>query len=335
MAASPPTWQMRIGTSIWTDFDSATSGLFEAGFVSGTTHIVQITGRISMSISGPSVVKDFDVHKMEWGGIPVRRACNAAVPTTVEFWDDDAWEPLDSYAQCLLGTAMAIGREKLAIHMGTASYDISLTPGNGMQTNRNTGRSRPLRINGSISPIMGDSDGEAEEDDDEEDSIKDDPSMPNEFRCPITQMPMKKPVMLCDGHTYECRAIQKWLMKKLTSPVTGKALDNVTLTVNHALKKLIRDWDSVATALRPAGAKSAGAKSSGAGGSLDAPKNPLEEEDLFLFGSDDDDDGFKAMPDAAQSAAPLSMVFGGPPSMVFGETSSSSHPKKRMKSMRK
>ena len=278
--ASSPTWQMRIGPTIWTDFDSATSGLFEAGFVSGPTHIVQISGRIS----GPSVTQDFDVHKMEWGGIPVRRACNAAVPITVEYWDDEVWEPFDSYAQCLIATAMAIGREKVAIHMGSASYDIILTPGNYMQTNRDTGRSRPLRISGSLSlsTIMGDSDDEEakeEEEEEEEEEVKDDPNMPNEYRCPITQMPMKKPVMLCDGHSYECRAIQKWLMKgKSTSPVTGKKLENDTLIINHALKKLIRDWT---------GSPNTAASSSGAGSSSVSLKR-LAEEDLFGDESDDE-----------------------------------------------
>jgi hypothetical protein len=105
---------------------------------------------------------------------------------------------------------MAIGRENVSIHVGPASYDICLAASNCMQTNRASGRSRPLRINGSIAAVQGDSDDDAEDDEDDEE-IADDPSMPNEYRCPITQMPMKKPVQMCDGHTYECRAIQKWL----------------------------------------------------------------------------------------------------------------------------
>ena len=310
--ASSPTWQMRIGPTIWTDFDSATSGLFEAGFVSGPTHIVQISGRIF----GQSVTQDFDVHKMEWGGIPVRRACNADVPTTVEYRDDEAWEPFDSYAQCLIATAMAIGREKVAIHMGSASYDITLTPGNYMQTNRNTGRSRPLRISGSLSTIMGESDDEEvkeEEDEEEDEEVKDDPNMPNEYRCPITQMPMRKPVILCDGHTYECRAIQKWLMKgKSTSPVTGKKLENDTLIINHALKKLIRDW---------IGSPGTATPSSGAGSSRDALKRLAEED---LFGEDSDDESASGLvPSIAADMKKESVV------------AEATRMKKRMKAMRK
>jgi hypothetical protein len=321
-------WQMRIGPSLWTDFDAATSGLFEAGFISGATHIVQITGRIS----GPSVTQDFDVHKMEWGGIPVRRSLNNPVPTMVEFWDDDAWEPFDSYAQCLLGTAMAVGREKVTIHVGSASYDITLTPGNCMQTNLQSGRSRPLRINGSIASVLGD----ITDDEEEEEDITDDSSMPNEYRCPITQMPMKKPVMMCDGHSYEYRAIQKWLLKKQTSPVTGKALANTTMTVNHALKKLIRDWDNGSTA--PAAASRAG--SSGAGGSDDARKSSLAcDEDLFgSDDDDDDDDGFKPMPDAIPTrpgdAAVVQEGIVLSRAMDFGEREQGQS-KKKMRVMRK
>ena len=66
--------------------------------------------------------------------------------------------------------------------------------------------------------------------------------MPVEFRCPITQVVMKKPVMATDGHSYELRAMQKWVLKKQTSPVTGEPLANTTLVINQNLKKLIRDF---------------------------------------------------------------------------------------------
>ena len=209
-----------------------------------------------------------------------RRSLAPFDSTCVEFWDDDAWSAFDAYAQCLLGTAMAIGHEQISIHFYSSTYDICLAAGNYMQTNRATGRSRPLRISGSIASVQGDDDDEEDEEEEEEDQVvADDPSMPNEFRCPITQMPMKKPVILCDGHTYECRAIQKWLLKKRTSPVTGKSLMNTTMTVNHALLKLIRDWTPTGTAKPAAAAQKR---------TLTAAEKE-EEEDLF-GGSDDDDD---------------------------------------------
>ena len=42
-------------------------------------------------------------------------------------------------------------------------------------------------------------------------------AMPVELHCPITQMVMKKPAMATDGHSYELKAMQKWLLKKQTS----------------------------------------------------------------------------------------------------------------------
>ena len=61
--------------------------------------------------------------------------------------------------------------------------------------------------------------------------------------------------------------MQKWLLKKQTSPVTGKPLANTTLIINQNLKKLIRDFNSSRSALKR--------------------KAPVEED---LFGSDGDDD---------------------------------------------
>ena len=87
-------------------------------------------------------------------------------------------------------------------------------------------------------------------------------------------MVMKKPVVATDGHSYELKAMQKWLLKKQTSPVTGKPLVSTNLILNQNLKKLIRDATS-------------------------APKRKAPEEDdcegadgdLFGVGDDDDDDG--------------------------------------------
>ena len=139
-------------------------------------------------------------------------------------------------------------------------------------------------------------------------------------------MQMKKPVMMCDGHSYEYRAIQKWLLKKQTSPVTGKALSNTTMTVNHALKKLIRDWDSGSMAL----AAAARARSSGAGGSrtlAEAQRSAFVEGcDEDLFGSSDDE-----APTVTDAVVQDGIVLSR--AMDFGERSG--RKKKKMKSMRK
>lgn len=76
------------------------------------------------------------------------------------------------------------------------------------------------------------------------------------FKCPITLEIMKDPVIACDGHTYERRAIEAWFQRcrnkrrtnpgtneevdaPLLSPMTNKALDNDTLIANHTLRGAI------------------------------------------------------------------------------------------------
>lgn len=44
------------------------------------------------------------------------------------------------------------------------------------------------------------------------------------FTCPITREIMEDPVVTADGHSYERRAIEEWLQRKWTSPVTGQRL---------------------------------------------------------------------------------------------------------------
>eukprot|EP00966_Prymnesium_polylepis_P304986 7046952-Prymnesium_polylepis.3 len=155
---------------------------------------------------------------MEVAGLPVRRSAKYATSTNCEYWDDEAWVDLDPYAQCLIQSALIVGRDITTIYIGATAYDISLQSGNQMQINRITGKARPLRISGMASVVQGAEEDEDEDEDDDEDVGDDDPSVPPEFRCPITHMVMKKPVMATDGHSYELKAMQKWLLKKQTSP---------------------------------------------------------------------------------------------------------------------
>ena len=56
--------------------------------------------------------------------------------------------------------------------------------------------------------------------------------------CPITHTPvneLKEPVITPDGITYEREAIEKWLTKNSTCPVTGKQLRSNQLIKNRAL----------------------------------------------------------------------------------------------------
>ena len=49
--------------------------------------------------------------------------------------------------------------------------------------------------------------------------------VPDDFYCPITGELMKEPVSEPDGHTYEKNAIEKWVMKNGTSPMTRKNIN--------------------------------------------------------------------------------------------------------------
>eukprot|EP01083_Nonionella_stella_P267736 904608_1 len=48
-----------------------------------------------------------------------------------------------------------------------------------------------------------------------------DQDVPPHFVCPITYEVMKNPVVLSDGHTYESTAVERWLLRHDTSPMTG------------------------------------------------------------------------------------------------------------------
>lgn len=64
----------------------------------------------------------------------------------------------------------------------------------------------------------------------------------HQFICPITQEIMRNPVIAEDGHTYEKDAIENWLEKSPTSPMTRQQISSEKLIPNLALKQLIDQW---------------------------------------------------------------------------------------------
>lgn len=240
-----PLWQVCSVGNQWVDSDDATSASLEQAFTGTANRVVQVVGVHPVTMN--RVSDAFDVWSMTWGCSRVRRSVRELSSTRFGYWNDDSWEWYDPFAQSTIATALSAGREWICLHTDSAIYDISLQPGNYMQANRSTGRLRPVRVEGS--PVVQHvEDDSAVEDGTAEVEISDDPSMPAEFRCPITQMPMNKPVVLSDGHSYEYRAIQKWLLKKQSSPVTGKLFSSTALIANHNLRKLIQDWASTTSA---------------------------------------------------------------------------------------
>ncbi|UJR16374.1 hypothetical protein I4U23_003277 [Adineta vaga] len=64
-------------------------------------------------------------------------------------------------------------------------------------------------------------------------------TIPNEFLCPITHELMTDPVCVCDGYTYERKAIEEWITKKQTSPMMNISIKNTQIYSNKNLKMLI------------------------------------------------------------------------------------------------
>ncbi|KAK9806977.1 hypothetical protein WJX72_009234 [[Myrmecia] bisecta] len=60
-----------------------------------------------------------------------------------------------------------------------------------------------------------------------------------EMCCPITQELMRDPVIAEDGHTYDRAAMEQWLSKHDTSPMTNEALTSKALFPNLIVRRLI------------------------------------------------------------------------------------------------
>eukprot|EP00796_Vickermania_ingenoplastis_P001194 gene1194-710_t len=66
---------------------------------------------------------------------------------------------------------------------------------------------------------------------------------PNEIAscfCPLTQCMMTDPVSTVDGHTYEREAIEQWLRRRSTSPLTNLRLERKDLVPNMERRMLIQ-----------------------------------------------------------------------------------------------
>ena len=66
--------------------------------------------------------------------------------------------------------------------------------------------------------------------------------VPRHFECPICMEVMYDPVSAADGHTYERGEMERWLETNTTSPSTGAQLENTTLTPNHLVRSMIREY---------------------------------------------------------------------------------------------
>ena len=75
------------------------------------------------------------------------------------------------------------------------------------------------------------------------------------FFCPITyevMSAMRDPVSTEDGQTYERTAIETWLERKDTSPLTNAKLRSTALIPNVVMRQTIHQWEEkYAMHLRP------------------------------------------------------------------------------------
>lgn len=70
----------------------------------------------------------------------------------------------------------------------------------------------------------------------------DENDIPDEFKCPISRMIMKDPVIAGDGHTYEREQMETHISNRLTSPVTNRELPFPYLITNWNLRKSIESY---------------------------------------------------------------------------------------------
>jgi len=66
--------------------------------------------------------------------------------------------------------------------------------------------------------------------------------IPKEFLCPITGELFYEPVVASDLITYEKVAIQTWILKHDSSPVTGNKFDSKDFIPNVVIKKLVKEF---------------------------------------------------------------------------------------------
>ena len=66
--------------------------------------------------------------------------------------------------------------------------------------------------------------------------------IPPSFKCPITGSMMQDPVVDPEGNTYERRAIEAWLERSQTSPMTRTSLTASMLNSNRALRDAIESF---------------------------------------------------------------------------------------------
>jgi hypothetical protein len=236
-------WQVRESGRHWTDMTPSNGRKMEEAFVAASVTFCDL------SLSFPfgderaptCCVVSFDVDRMllkhDRVDMAVRRLSSETLYMCA-FWDNYRWVHLDMYAQSTIASSLANGRKRVGYY-ALSEYDVFLHKPY-KQTNRKTGRTRPLCIIEWTPSVLGLPLPQVPH-------VSDSENVPSEFCCPITTLPMRLPVVAADGRSYEMYAIRKWFSERTTSPVTGEHLSTTTLVANHNLAKMIRDWAETST----------------------------------------------------------------------------------------
>eukprot|EP00887_Chlorella_sp_A99_P000031 scaffold16.g31.t1 len=102
------------------------------------------------------------------------------------------------------------------------------------------------------------------------------------FVCPITHERLRDPVVAADGYTYERVAIESWLSRNSTSPLTNLELEDKASPKRLVVLPSLRAWGRNAAASRAAGltvASLAEPERISLGGAFEAGGPPLSEQE--------------------------------------------------------
>lgn len=175
-----------------------------------------------------------------------READGAELSFGVAYWDGAAYQNYDEQASTLVMDAVRFGRTVTTIYVGDGhpakkvGYKVTTRP-IPMQMRMDNSTERPVFIPKvaitTFRPNGWSSIPSKEAYDKAIEGLPD--SLIDIVKCSMTLEVMRKPVVAADGHSYEERAIMKWLMKHDTSPITGAPLAHKNLIPNLHLRKLI------------------------------------------------------------------------------------------------
>lgn len=120
----------------------------------------------------------------------------------------------------------------------------------------------------------------------------DEQGVPEEYICPITQDFMRDPCIAEDGHTYERAAIEEWLGRHGTSPITRDYISAERLMPDATLRKMIDDFlGEKRQLLLSQREREKGSRLSSADPETDGRSAPPAQFLAAPRGGDDDDDG--------------------------------------------